>query len=82
MNLEVLKDAEWLAEYEEAVGMLKAIKEAGSAVVLDFEGFSVALPLNAEIKKLIEKLEQMVGKRIAILRTDLLNKPYLVREVK
>jgi len=66
-----------LHEYEEAAGILLDVKALEGATVLIFRTFSIILPSTDSTKD----LEDMIGKRIAVLRTDLLNKPYIVREL-
>jgi len=66
-----------LHEYEEAIGVLLEVRELEDTIVLIFRTFSIILP-STDITK---DLESMAGKRIAVLRTDLPNKPYVVRVI-
>ncbi len=65
-----------LEEYEEATGVLLDVKPVRGSVVLVFRGFSIALPSDYEV------LKTMVGRRISVLRTDLPDKPYAIREMR
>jgi hypothetical protein len=65
-----------LNPYEKAVGELKGFKEAAGTIFAVVGNIVLALPL--ELK---EALSPLVGRRIGILRTDIPNKLYLVREI-
>jgi len=73
---EEISEIKILEEYEEATGILLDVKSVRGSVVLVFRNFSIAFPSD------YEALKTMVGKRIAVLRTDLPDKPYAVREVR
>jgi hypothetical protein len=72
---EEINEPRILHEYEEAVGALLEVRALEGAAVLVFRTFSILLPSVIST----ENLESMTGKRIAVLRTDLPSKFYLVR---
>lgn len=63
-----------LHPYEEAVGLLKELEENQESIIAQLGHLNVILP-----KSMDEKLRSHLGQRIAILRTDLPNKLYLLR---
>ena len=62
-----------LRPYEEAVGQLSELEEDQDSTIARIGQLSFILPQGMN-----EKLKHFLGQRIAILRTDLLDKPYLV----
>ena len=70
-----------LKPWEEACGRLTGIAEDYPYLVLDFGKFRVILgPTEAD--SIREKVDEgTIGKRISVLRTDLPDKPVLVREI-
>jgi hypothetical protein len=70
-----------LEPWEEARGMLKELDHEDDYVVLDFDKFKIHLdPI--EVRTICDQLNKgLVGRRIAILRTDLPDKPLLVRRL-
>jgi hypothetical protein len=80
-NLELAKrnqiDANyWLQHWEEAVGPLEKIEMENGLLKVVIGKIILILPLEME-----DKLRPLIGKRIGILRTDILGKEYLVRRV-
>jgi hypothetical protein len=70
-----------LRPWEDACGRLIGIAEDYPYLVLDFGKFRVILG-SKEADSIREKVdEEMIGKRISVLRTDLPDKPLLVREI-
>ena len=66
----------WFGPCCEAVGVLEKVDlEKG---LLNFEGFSVAISPEL-ISELLPELEGQLGRKIAILRTDILDRPLLLR---
>jgi hypothetical protein len=63
-----------LRPYEEAAGLLKELKENQESIIARIGHLNVILPQDMN-----EKLKNHLGQRIAILRTDLPDKPYLLR---
>ena len=71
-----------LVPWEEARGRLLSITEDGHCMVFDFGKFRVILGGSTKAGSLRGQLgEDLVGKRISILRTDLPDEPILVREI-
>lgn len=69
-----------LQPWEEGIGTLRKICDEGPYKILDFGRFRLRLD-EAEITALGDVLSQkVIGKRISILRTDLPNKPMILRE--
>ena len=71
-----------LKPWEEASGRLAGIAEDYPYLVLDFGKFRVILgPTEADsIRERVS--EETIGKHISVLRTDLPDKPVLVREIE
>lgn len=67
-----------LDPWEEACGTLKAVRDEGNNLVLDFEKFSIRLKSN-ESAAIRNGLKNKVGSRIAVLRTDLPDRPLVMR---
>lgn len=69
-----------LLPWEEVVGNLQEITNEENKITLSFkEGIRLSLLPDP---RLIGSLQEKVGKKIGILRTDLPSKPYLVRDEK
>lgn len=68
----------WLEPWQEASGVLLGVDRVCG--VLCFQGFKVMVPPR-ELKHLTE-LENLIGYKIAILRTDLPHRPILQRTIK
>jgi hypothetical protein len=69
-----------LSPWEEACGRLLGIAEDYPYMLLDFGKFKVILG-SAEANLMKTQLnEELIGKQISVLRTDLPDKPILVRE--
>jgi hypothetical protein len=67
-----------LEPWQEARGMLKKLDCEDDYVVLDFGKFKISLnPI--EVRTISDQLNKGLGRRLAILRTDLPDKPLLVR---
>ena len=66
-----------LEPWQEARGTLKKLDSEDDYVVLDFGKFKISLdPI--EVRTISDQLKGLVGQRLAILRTDLPDKPLLV----
>ena len=69
-----------LKPWEEFTGIFQDVEEEKGKIIIYFnQGNGISLPAGSQLKK---KLKNMIGKKIAILRTDLENKPYLIRAVE
>jgi hypothetical protein len=64
----------FLGIYEECEGDLMDIKEQEGVLIAQIGGLRLTLPMG-----IIDKLMPLLGQRIAILRTDIKDKAYLVR---
>ena len=67
-----------LDPWEEACGTLKAVRDERPNLVLDFGKFSIKLRSN-ESATIRNELESKIGSRIAVLRTDLPDRPLVMR---
>ena len=67
-----------MARWEEAVGVLNDVDVQDGIILVNLSIGKIAIPLQ---KPILKKLNEMVGKKIAILRTDVKGKEYLLREV-
>jgi hypothetical protein len=66
--------------WEEGIGTLRSISDEGPYKILDFGKFKLRLD-EIEIAALGDLLtEKLIGRRISIMRTDLPNKPMILRE--
>jgi hypothetical protein len=63
-----------LHPFEEVIGVLHELIEDGGVLVARIGEICVALPWELE-----EMIKKLMGHKIGILRTDLLEKPYLWR---
>ena len=63
-----------LRPYEEAAGQLSELEEGQDSTIARIGQLSFILPQGMN-----EKLKHVLGQRIAILRTDLPDRPYLLR---
>lgn len=70
-----------LQEWTEAVGTFRGISKENFSISILFDDFQVVLyPDEVEAKRVEEQLESAtVGDKIAILRTNILEKPVMVR---
>jgi hypothetical protein len=70
-----------LQEWTEAVGTFRGILKENFSISILFDDFQVVLYLDErEAKRVEEQLESAtVGDKIAILRTNILEKPVMVR---
>ena len=68
----------WLEVWQEAAGILLDVNRVYG--VLSFQGFKVRVPPRELYYQ--TELENLIGHKIAILRTDLHNKPLLQRTIK
>jgi hypothetical protein len=66
--------------WEEACGILKGLQELDDYLQLDFGNFQVLLGLN-ENSLIRERLENSLGRRISILKTNLPEKGILVLDL-
>ena len=71
----LLVELKCLEPWEEAHGKLEEIKEIEEGLILCMSFGNVCI----KDKSLIEKLKELKGKKIAILRTDIEGREYLVR---
>lgn len=67
-----------LALWEEVIGLLNSVKAQDDIIWVDMSVGRLRIPFQ---KPIFEKLRKMIGKKIAILRTDIKGKEYLLREV-
>ena len=66
--------------WEEGIGTLRNISDEGPYKILDFGKFKLRLD-EIETAALGDLLtEKLIGRRISIMRTDLPNKPMILRE--
>ena len=66
--------------WEEGIGTLRSISDEGPYKILDFGKFKLRLD-EIEIAALGDLLtEKLIGRRISIMRTDLPNRPMILRE--
>lgn len=81
-KLEVIKMNESiLKEWQEAIGILSAVKDEGYAITLEFTTvWCVQVPRMSN--DLIKKFEEKIGKYIGVLRTDIPEKEILLREIE
>lgn len=63
-----------LHPFEEVIGVLHELIDDGGVLVARIGEICVALPWELE-----GKIESLMGHKIGFLRTDLLEKPYLMR---
>ncbi len=67
-----------LAIWEEVIGFLNSVEAQDDIIWVDMSVGRLRIPFQ---QPLFEKLRKMIGKKIAILRTDVEQKEYLLREV-
>jgi hypothetical protein len=66
--------------WEEAIGTFEGVDRDGQELVVLFQGFRIALPADPPYEKLTKKLnDSLIGKKVAILRTDIEAKPIIIR---
>ena len=66
--------------WEEGIGTLRSISDEGPYKILDFGKFKLRLD-EIEIAALGDLLtEKLIGRRISIMRTDLPNRPMILRQ--
>lgn len=66
-----------LKEWEEVVGMLTNVKDDDEDILLEFTSvMTVRIPKTTD--DLTKKLQDLIGKRIGVLRTDVPGKEILV----
>ena len=66
-----------LGHYEEALGSFEDLEEIDGSLIAKIGKIRIILPQSLE-----QSLRQLVGQRIAILRTDIPQKEYLFRALK
>jgi len=71
----LLVELRCLEPWEEAHGKLEEIKETEEGLILCMSFGNVCI----KDKSLIDRLQELKGRKIAILRTDIEGKEYLVR---
>jgi len=70
-----------LKEWHEAVGKLTAVTEEDDIITMEFTAiWSIKVPKASE--DLTKKLQEMIGKTIGVLRTDIPGREILLREDK
>lgn len=70
-----------LKEWQEAIGELIAVKDEGYAIKLEFKAiWCVQVPRMSN--DLMKEFNQMIGKKIGVLRTDIPGKEVLCRETQ
>lgn len=70
-----------LKPWEEACGTLQGVDDDYPYLTLDFGKFRVVFGSDEASAIKSQLTEELIGKRISILRTDLPDKPALVREL-
>ncbi len=76
-----MEDTTRLKPWEEACGTLRSVVEDYPYLTLDFGKFRVVFGSDEASAIKNQLTEELIGKRISILRTDLPDKPALVREL-
>ncbi|MBK5190960.1 MAG: hypothetical protein JJE19_05655 [Methanosarcinales archaeon] len=71
----------YLSPYEEACGVFRGLEKDDYSVSVLFEDFQVAFNSDSTEAKIVEEalVEAIPGEKIAILRTDIPEKPIIVR---
>lgn len=70
-----------LKPWEEACGTLRSVVEDFPYLTLDFGKFRVILAADEATALKSQLTDELIGKRISVLRTDLPDKPALMRVV-
>jgi hypothetical protein len=72
-----------LKEWDELVGTFEGLEKDDFTLLVHFEGFHFILNSMSHEAEIIEKLlsSNLIGRKIALLRTDLIEKPFIVREI-
>ena len=68
-----------LAIWEEVIGFLNSVEAQDDIIFADMSVGRLRIPFQ---KPIFEQLQKMIGKKIAILRTDIEGREYLLREVE
>ncbi len=72
-----------LRSWDEIVGVLQAMELTQFEAILLFEECYVSFPLNSPEGELIKNLDDLlVGKKVGMLKTDLREKPLVIRMLK
>lgn len=74
-----MQNIKTLEPWAEACGILKDIILEEQYVLLDFGTFQIRLHSD-KIKGIRDRLDEEIGNRISILRTDLADEPFLMRK--
>jgi len=67
-----------LGLWEEVTGMLKSIKEESDGTILTFENIGF-FSIDSCNKSFMDKLIKRIGQQVALLRTDIPGREYLLR---
>jgi len=70
----MIKKVYRLGPYQENAGILECIEYQGEALLARIGKLDLMLPIEMDVQ-----LKPLIGQRIAILRTDLPDRPYLLR---
>jgi len=76
-SLSVARKARRLSPYEQCAGLSTDIAIEEDGLIASIGNVNLILPLEME-----PELRQFIGKRIAILRTDIPHKQYIIRTVR
>ena len=68
-----------LTVWSEIVGLLRKVSYENGKVLAELDGMVLELPGDAFPRK---RLESLIGRRIAVLRTDIPEKRFLIRTVR
>jgi hypothetical protein len=69
-----------LRPWDEASGILQRIIEDEPIAILDFSRLQIQIS-SGEMALIRKQLLQMIGKRISILKTDIIEKPIIMRVI-
>ncbi len=72
--MRIRSDTRLLREYEEVIGLFRKVSTEDGITVANIGGVNVMLP-----EETIRELQPYLRKRVAVLRTDLPGREYLVR---
>jgi hypothetical protein len=72
-----------LKEWEEIVGRFEGLEKDEFTLLVQFEEFHFILNSASHEAEIIEKLlsSNLIGRKIGLLRTDLIEKPFIAREI-
>lgn len=71
-----------LKAWDEVVGTFRGLEKDEFTLLVQFEGFHFILNLASHEAEIVEKLlNNKIGRKIGLLRTDLVEKPFIAREI-